>query len=457
MKSLVSICKLFRFVLFPFFRRTAVINLSRAWSYVEAPIPIDHRRMVTSLRVRMSSRLSMEKYDDAINLHFSDLADFSNLVEFHWAQHDHIPKEIYFFLRSHASLRVLTIESEFDVLSESLWRNLKLTPPQCALSMASIENLDIMKDIFRHGSASNRTITHLVIQDTYLLQALDAETAFPSLVHIDLRLSFGKLSLPFLFRFLDSNQTLERITIYVWAANPCTRLPAGRIPTLPRLKRFTAEATSHSPFLSLVFGRRTLETLSLTGPLLNGDEIQRIPWEGLKVFNVSLEDIVARNALIEILGSSGEIAWQHVTIRTSTLESWTDNLDVSNTHVSTNFNDPIDSYQVLHKFLTAMTNRATHLTHLYIYSLFDYKRNANQPADDEAIRTLHTVAERLNAFPGWVKVRVSSRLGMRFIQFVRRLVRRKSGEELSLTFGASQWLGEFEGYDIQTKGWIYER
>src|SRR5258706_9768511 len=217
MKSLVSTCKPFRFVLFPLFRRTAVINLSRPWSYAEAPISIDHRRMVTSLTVRMSSRLQKEVYDNAINLHFSNLADFSNLVEFHWAQPHHIPKEIYLFLRSHSSLRVLKIESEFDVLSESLWRNLTLPPPQCALSMASIENYDIMKDIFRHGSASNRTITHLVIQDAYLLQAPDAETAFPSLVHIALRLAFGTSYLPFLFRFLDSNPTFERIRIRAWS------------------------------------------------------------------------------------------------------------------------------------------------------------------------------------------------------------------------------------------------
>ena len=336
MKSLVSICKPFRFVLFPLFRRTAVINLSRPWSYAEAPIPIDHRRMVTSLTVRMSIRLHNGEYDNAINLRLSDLADFSNLVEFHWAQPHHIPREIYLFLRSHSSLRVLKIESEFDVLSESLWKNLTLPPPQCALSMASIENHDILKDIFRHGSASNRTITHLVIQDAYLLQALDAETAFPSLVHIDLRLSFGKLYLPFLFRFLGSNPTLERITIRAWAANPCTRTHAGRTPALPRLKHFTAEAASHSPFLSLVFGKQTLDTLSLGGPLLNGEEIQRIHWEGLKVIDVSLEDIVALHALIEILGSSGEMAWRKVTIRPTTLELWTDNLDVSNIPASTN-------------------------------------------------------------------------------------------------------------------------
>ena len=332
MKALVSICKPFRFVLFPLFRRTAVINLSRPWSYAEAPIPVDHRRMVTNLKVQMTSQLPMGEYDNAINLHFSNLADFSNLVEFHWAHGDHIPKEIYLFLRSHASLRVLAIESGCAVL-----KNLKLPPPQCALRMASIENYDIMKDIFLHGSASNRTITHLVIHHAFPLEALDAETAFPSLVHIDLRLTFGKLSLPFLFRFLDSNQTLERITIRAWAANPCTGTPTERIPALPRLKHFTAMAVSASPFLSLVFGRRTLDILSLSGPLLIGEEIQRIPWEGLKDFDISLEDIVAQNALIDILGSSGEMAWRRVTIRTSTLESWTDNLGVSNAPLSTNF------------------------------------------------------------------------------------------------------------------------
>ena len=339
MKSLVSICKTFRLVLFPLFRRTAVINLCRPWSYVDAPIhiPIDHRRMVTNLTVRMGSRLQKGEYDNAINLHFSNLADFSNLVQFHWAQPYHIPEKIYLFLRSHPSLRDLKIESEYDVLSESVLETLHLPQPQCALNMASIENYDIMKDIFRHGSATNKTITHLVIADAYLLQALDAEAAFPSLVHIDLRLSFGKLYLPFLFKFLNSNPTLERITIRAWAANPCTRTHAGRIPALPRLKHLTAEATSHSPFLSLVFGKRTLDTLSLGGSLLNREEIQRIPWTGLKVFDVSLEDIAAQHALIETLGSSGEMAWQKVTIRTSRLESWTDNLDVSNTPVPTAF------------------------------------------------------------------------------------------------------------------------
>ena len=103
-----------------------------------------------------------------------------------------------------------------------------------------------------------------------------------------------------------------------------------------------------------------------------------------------------------------------------------------------------------------MTNRATHLTHLYIFSLFDYKRNSNQPADGEALRTLHGVAERLNAFPGWVKVKVSSRTGIRFIRFVRRVVGKKSGGKLSKSFGEPRWVGKFEGYDIQTKGWIYE-
>ena len=450
MKSLVSICKTFRFVLFPFFRRTAVINLCRPCSYVDAPIPIDHRRMVTSLTVRMGSRLQKWDYDDSINLHFSNLADFSNLVEFHWAQPYHISKEIYLFLRSHSTLRDLKIESEYDVLSESFLGNLNLPPPQCALSMASIENHDIMKDIFRHGSASNRTITHLVIADAYLLQALDAETAFPSLVHIDLRLSFGKLYLPFLFKFLDSNPTLERITIRAWAANPCTRTHAGRIPTLPRLKYFIAEAASHSPFLSLVFGKRTLDTLSLGGLLLNGEEIQRIPWSGLKDFEVSLEDIAAQNALIETLGSSREMAWRKVTIRSARLETWTENLDVSNTPVLDKLSMiQIDSYQVLHKFLTAMANKITHLTHLYIVSLFNFENHANKPDDGEAIRSLQGVAERLDAFPGCVEVMVSSRTGMRFIRFLRR----RAGEELPPSF---EWIRELGGFRVQIKGWIHQ-
>jgi hypothetical protein len=62
--------------------------------------------------------------------------------------------------------------------------------------MASIEEYDIMKDIFRNGSASHRSITHLVTPDAYLLQALDAEIAFPSLVEIDICLKYGVIIPP---------------------------------------------------------------------------------------------------------------------------------------------------------------------------------------------------------------------------------------------------------------------
>jgi hypothetical protein len=329
MKSLVSTCKLFRFALFPFFRRTAVIDLCRPWSYVEAPIPIDHRRMITNLKVLMGSQLQKGEYDYAINSHFSNFADFSNLVEFHWAQRYHIPMEIYLSLRSHRLLRVLKIENQYPLRPEPTLEILNLPPPQCALTMASIKKRDFMKDILQHGSASHRTITHLVILNVYLLQALDAEIAFPSLVHIELRLTFGILYLPFLFRLLRSNPTLERITLLARPTTPSTNIDAGQPPELPCLKHYTLDAGSHSPLLSLAFGRRILDTLSLRGALLNREEVQRIHWKGLKVIDVGLEDIVAENALIEILHSSGKTAWRKAMIRTPPLELWPDNLDVS--------------------------------------------------------------------------------------------------------------------------------
>jgi len=195
--------------------------------------------------------------------------------------------------------------------------------------MASIAKYDIMKDIFRYGSASHKSIAHLVILDAYLLQALDAEMVFPSLIHIDICLAFGTLYLPFLFKLLKSNPTLERITLSARAANPSTNIHEVQLPELPHLKSFILEARSHSPLLSLVFGRRTLETLSLGDAVLNREEIQRIQWRGLKVIDVALEDIVAQNGLIENLSSSVEMAWRKATIRTSVLELWTDNLGVS--------------------------------------------------------------------------------------------------------------------------------
>jgi hypothetical protein len=328
MKSLVSTCKLFRFALFPIFRRTAVIDLSQPWSYVEAPIPIDHRRMVTSLKVLMGSQLRKGEYDYAINLHFSNFADFSNLVEFHWAQRYHIPSEIYLFLRSHRLLRVLKIESEQGLWFEHIGI-MELPPPQCALTMASIEKYDIMKDILQHASASHRTIAHLVILDVDLLQALGAEIPFPSLVHIELRLTFGILYFPLLFKFLGSNPTLERITLLASPTNLSMNIHAEQLPELPCLKHFISDARGRSPLLSLAFGRRTLGTLSLSNALLNREEVQRIHWKGLKVIDVALEDIVAENALIDILHSSGKMAWQKATIRIPPLELWPDILDVS--------------------------------------------------------------------------------------------------------------------------------
>jgi hypothetical protein len=447
----MSICKPFRFALFPFFRRRAVIDLCQPWSYVEAPIPIDHRRMVTSLKILMSSQLQKGEYDYAINLHFSNFADFSNLVEFHWAQRYHIPMEIYLFLRSHCSLRVLKIENEYHLGSEPTLGILKLPPPQCALTMASIEKYDIMRDIFRHGSASHRTITHLVIIHAFLLQALDAGVAFPSLVHIDICLTLGTLYLPFLFKLLKSNPTLERITLRAGAAIPSANIRAEQLPELPRLKHFSSEARSHGPFLSLVFGRQTLDTLNVGGAPLNREEIQRIHWEELKVIDVGLLDIVAENAFIETLRSSGEIAWRKATIRTF-LELWSDNLGVSRTPVSTDFNDPIDSSQVLQKFLTAMANRTTHLAHLHIVSPFDNGRGRR--TNQVALNALHGVAKCLSAFPGWVEVTASSHSGMTSIRFVRR----KTGKEFSQYrhvpggHAASEWL-EFEGFGVEAKGW----
>ena len=100
-----------------------------------------------------------------------------------------------------------------------------------------------------------------------------------------------------------------------------------------------------------------------------------------------------------------------------------------------------------------MANRTTHLTHLYIVSVFNYVWNADRPANEEAIRALHGVAERLNAFPGWVEVMVSSHMGTRCIQFLRR----RAGGERSQSFKATRWLAEFEGYGIRTQGWIREK
>src|SRR5258706_5483465 len=71
----------------------------------------------------------------------------------------------------------------------------------------------------------------------------------------------------------------------------------------PTPQTFHCRSNVPPPFpLSLLFGRRTLDALSLGGQLLNAEKIQRIPWERLKVIDVSLEDIVAQNALIEIYG-----------------------------------------------------------------------------------------------------------------------------------------------------------
>jgi hypothetical protein len=334
MKSLVSTCKLFHFALFPIFRRTAVIDLCRPWSYVEAPIPIDHRCMVRNLKVRIGSRLQNGEYDYAINLHLSNFADFSNLVEFHWAQLYRVPKEIYLVLRSHCSLRVLKIQNEYDEGPLTQLETLRLPPPQCALTMASIGEYDIMVDIFRHGSASHRTIAHLVILHAYIFQALDAEIAFPSLVRIDICLVRGEVYPPFLFKLLKSNPTLERITLRARPASLSTNTHAEQLPELPHLKHFALDAMSHSPFLSLAFGRRTLDTLCLGGALLNREEVQRIHWKGLKVIDVALEGIEAENALIEALRSSGEMAWRKVTIRTP-LELWTDNVRPPSQQIST--------------------------------------------------------------------------------------------------------------------------
>ena len=83
-----------------------------------------------------------------------------------------------------------------------------------------------------------------------------------------------------------------------------------------------------------------------------------------------------------------------------------------------------------------MTDRTTHLTRLYIVDLFDFHWTADQqtnPVDEELDQrtfALHSVTERLNAFPGWVEVIVSSRMGKKLIQFVRR----KSGGKLSQFF-----------------------
>lgn len=107
-----------------------------------------------------------------------------------------------------------------------------------------------------------------------------------------------------------------------------------------------------------------------------------------------------------------------------------------------------------------MANRTTHLTHLHIVSLTNFDRDATQRSnltEDEAIHALHGVAKCLNAFPDWAEVTASSHKGVRSIGFVRR----QTGRELSQyhpavgRHDASEWLGEFEGYGIETKGWIH--
>ena len=67
------------------------------------------------------------------------------------------------------------------------------------------------------------------------------------------------------------------------------------------------QTAAHYPITFSLVWRRMVDALRLDCPLLNGKEIQRIPWERLKVFDISLEDIVAQNALVEILGSSEEM------------------------------------------------------------------------------------------------------------------------------------------------------
>src|ERR1700749_3479599 len=100
MKSLASTSKLFRSALFPLFRRTAVIDLSRRGSYAEALVPIDHRRMFRVLTLLLGNPVQRGEFDNAINLHLSNIADFSNLTECCWAMRHPIPKPVYLFLRS---------------------------------------------------------------------------------------------------------------------------------------------------------------------------------------------------------------------------------------------------------------------------------------------------------------------------------------------------------------------
>jgi hypothetical protein len=417
--------------------------------------------MVTSLTVLTHKPLEKKQFDDAVNLHFSHPADFENLVEFHWAQRYQIPKEIYLFLRSHPPLRDLKIENEFDVLSEDLLEGLALPPARCALTMASLGRYDVMKDIFRYSSSSHKTIAHLVILDAYLLQALDAKIAFPSLVHLDLHLSFGTLYVPFLFTFLGSNPTIERISLSAREANPGTSADAGHPPTLPRLKHFIGDIRHDSPFLPLAFGKRTLETLSLPIALLSARDIQDIPWDGLNVIDILLEDMDAHGALtasIESLGPDRKMAWREVTIRTNVQDLLSDHLGVRDHSNSTNqfiyINDPNDCFQVLHNFLTVLANRVPRLTHLYVSNAFLFVLEAGLQTEqigDESIRALHDVARCMNAFPSWKEVKISSRWDVKLI----RLSRREIGKGRSQNLGALGWLDAFQGCDIELGGWIH--
>jgi len=101
-----------------------------------------------------------------------------------------------------------------------------------------------------------------------------------------------------------------------------------------------------------------------------------------------------------------------------------------------------------------MANRVPRLTHFHIASAFYFVWEANQHTNltgDEAIHALHGVAGCLNAFPGWVEVRVSSRPGTRFIRFIRRY----TGWERLQTCDALEWLCVFEGYGIGILGWVH--
>jgi hypothetical protein len=99
-----------------------------------------------------------------------------------------------------------------------------------------------------------------------------------------------------------------------------------------------------------------------------------------------------------------------------------------------------------------MANRTTHLTHFHILSSFDGGRRRRTKQD--ALHAVHGVAKCLSAFPSWVEVTASSHRDMLSIRFVQKKTERELSQSLRITgrHDRPKWL-EFEGYDVEAKGW----